>query len=140
VKLAFGLAVGVSALGVAQNLKVENAAEPVVASSAEASSKPQPEADPPKIANSEQEGSVEPPNIENTPMVRQAAAVSSLAGGSGNGVQTLIALNGGLCGEIVDVKPRKKKDTFDVTCVAYRNGSGMAQYRINGATGSVTEL
>ena len=41
---------------------------------------------------------------------------------------TFINLNGYLCAKVVDVKPLKLKDTYEVTCFQYRGGSAKATY------------
>ena len=47
----------------------------------------------------------------------------------GETIATGLNLNGLLCARVVDVKPlRVNSDTFEVTCIEYRGGSGKVRY------------
>jgi hypothetical protein len=75
--------------------------------------------------------------------IRQIEAMNSLSGGpSGveNATKAILNLNGHLCADIVDVKPRARVGEFEVTCIEYRSGAGSARYVLNGETGEASEL
>ena len=49
-------------------------------------------------------------------------------------IATMINLKGDLCAKVISVTPLKIKDTYEVTCIEYRGGSGTVDYifKING--------
>ena len=50
-------------------------------------------------------------------------------------VATFINLNGFLCAEVTGVRPLSSTDTYEVTCVEYRGGSGKVRYILNARSG-----
>ncbi|MCL4069329.1 hypothetical protein M3484_22480 [Pseudomonas sp. GX19020] len=50
-------------------------------------------------------------------------------------VATVINLNGHLCARVTDVRPLEQSNTYEVTCIEYRGGSGTVRYIMNAATG-----
>ena len=52
-------------------------------------------------------------------------------------VATVINLNGFLCAEVTDVRPLSSSNTYEVTCVEYRGGSGKVRYILNALKGVV---
>ena len=52
-------------------------------------------------------------------------------------IATMINLNGFLCARVVSVRPLGEKDFYAVRCVEYRDGSGVVDYIMNAANGSV---
>jgi hypothetical protein len=71
------------------------------------------------------------------PAVRQASGVSSMMGGTGDGVAAALTLNGELCAEVVAVTKLKRKHRYEVTCATHRDGSGRASYTLNAEDGTV---
>lgn len=52
-------------------------------------------------------------------------------------IATVINVNGFLCARVVSVRPLGEKDVYAVRCIEYRDGSGVVDYIMNAATGSV---
>ena len=52
---------------------------------------------------------------------------------------TILNLNGLLCAEVTDIRPLEIKNTFEVTCIAYRGGSATKTYIMNAAEGTAWE-
>ena len=50
-------------------------------------------------------------------------------------VATIINFNGFLCAEVTDVRPLASANTYEVTCVEYRGGSGTVRYILNALKG-----
>jgi GTP:adenosylcobinamide-phosphate guanylyltransferase len=48
-------------------------------------------------------------------------------------------INGLLCAEITDIRPLKVRSAYEVTCVAYRNGSAKKAYIVDALKGSAYE-
>lgn len=55
-------------------------------------------------------------------------------------VATGININGHLCAEIVDIRPLKISSTYEVTCIAFRDGSSEKAYLIDSHAGIASEL
>lgn len=53
---------------------------------------------------------------------------------------TIINLNGYLCARVTSIKPTVCADVWRISCIEYRNGSGLATYMMNAATAKVTRL
>ena len=54
-------------------------------------------------------------------------------------IATLINLNGHLCARVVDMQQLQvRPNTFEVTCVEYRGGSGRVRYIVDMNRGEVT--
>lgn len=51
-------------------------------------------------------------------------------------VATVINLNGHLCASVTDVRPLEIQDTYEVTCIEYRGGSGEVRYLMNARKGT----
>ncbi len=54
-------------------------------------------------------------------------------------VATGINLNGFLCASVADIRPLKVKATYEVTCIAYRNGSARKTYIVDALKGVAFE-
>jgi hypothetical protein len=50
-------------------------------------------------------------------------------------VATIINLNGHLCAEVTDVRPLEQANTYEVTCIEYRGGSGKVRYILDALKG-----
>ena len=44
---------------------------------------------------------------------------------------TMINLKGLLCAKVMEMRPLKLENTYEVTCIEYRGGSGMVRYIFN---------
>ena len=51
-------------------------------------------------------------------------------------IALMINLKGDLCAKVLDVRPLRLKDTYEVTCIEYRGGSGTVRYIFNARTGA----
>lgn len=50
-------------------------------------------------------------------------------------VSTGLNLNSHLCAQITDIRPLKVKSTYEVTCIAYRDGSAKKSYIVDALQG-----
>lgn len=51
-------------------------------------------------------------------------------------VATIINLNGHLCAKVTEIRPLQIKDTYEVTCIEYRGGSGTVRYILDALKGT----
>ncbi len=51
-------------------------------------------------------------------------------------IALMINLKDDLCAKVLDVRPLRLKDTYEVTCIEYRGGSGTVRYIFNARTGA----
>jgi len=51
-------------------------------------------------------------------------------------VALVLNLNGLLCARIINITPIARKDTYEVTCVEYRDGTGRKKYVFNATKGT----
>jgi hypothetical protein len=51
----------------------------------------------------------------------------------------MLNLNNHLCAKVVEFRPLRVKNTYEVTCVAYRNGTATKVYVLDANTGSAWE-
>jgi hypothetical protein len=47
----------------------------------------------------------------------------------------MINLNGQLCAKVIEVRPLRIANQYEVTCIEYRGGSGTVRYIFNAKTG-----
>lgn len=66
-----------------------------------------------------------------------ATSVNAFSAEVDEQIATVININGFLCARVVSVRPLGEKDVYVVRCIEYRDGSGVADYIMNAATGSV---
>ena len=48
----------------------------------------------------------------------------------------ILNLNGLLCAEVIDIRPLKMKDIYEVECIEYRGGKGRKIYIMDAAKGT----
>ena len=49
----------------------------------------------------------------------------------------LVVKSGHLCAQVKDIRPLRHADTYEVTCIAYRGGTGTKVYVLNARTAVV---
>jgi len=49
---------------------------------------------------------------------------------------TILNLNGHLCAQVVEIRPLRIQDQYEVTCIQYRGGSGRVRYILNARAGT----
>lgn len=54
-------------------------------------------------------------------------------------VATGLNMNGHLCATITDIRPLRPEGAYEVTCVAYRDGSAQKSYTVDALRGTASE-
>lgn len=54
-------------------------------------------------------------------------------------VATGLNMNGHLCASITDIQPLRPAGAYEVTCIAYRDGSGRKTYIVDALNGTASE-
>lgn len=61
--------------------------------------------------------------------------IPAYAGDIEEQIATVLNLNGHLCATVTDVRPLRQADTYEVTCIEYRGGTGKVRYILQARTG-----
>ena len=69
--------------------------------------------------------------LNDSSLVSSASEMSKRYGGDGDGIALMINLDGELCAYVDTVTYGRKPDTFEVSCIAQRNGAGGRRYLID---------